>query len=256
MDEEVKLHVLTGRSLRDLEDLFPVESFKKIPVKVITLALRTKNPMTAMTTQTLEERDACFKTIVERFPSLREWILADETTAFCDFIDPSTGAPFHTDSATTFMETDDRVRKFGLRIEELGCCRAVSHPLFRANCVVGFLFAGASEERLQEAVRRLGAGPEEEAAEEEGAEAVLSGTTQCGGTGTSKPEGARAKEGAGGEETVHGTKGTLEATGNFCEGVEGVMGGLPVEFEGLSLQGPKAGEGEEQPNVQQPESKA
>ena len=47
---------------------------------------------------------------------------------WADFIDPCSGTPHYSaHSATTMFETDDRWRLLGFRIEDLGCCKVISH---------------------------------------------------------------------------------------------------------------------------------
>ena len=64
---------------------------------------------------------------------------------FSDFIDPCSGTPHYSQhSSTTLSETDERLRLVGLRIEDLGCCKVLSHPRFGRNVLVGLVVTNAA----------------------------------------------------------------------------------------------------------------
>merc|ERR1711928_35715 len=64
---------------------------------------------------------------------------------WADFIDPCSGTPhFSGHSATTMMETDEKYRMLGFRIEDLGCCKVISHNRFGRNVFVGCVVTSAS----------------------------------------------------------------------------------------------------------------
>merc|ERR1712023_112651 len=121
MAAEVKLHVLQpARKAKEFAELFPNSTFSSVaassteegdesaPVPMmITVAVQTENRMTALSEEVIGEREAAFKRIVDSCQAFRGKLQEGCPDAWCDFIDPSTGAPFHTDSPTTLMETDE-----------------------------------------------------------------------------------------------------------------------------------------------------
>merc|ERR1712227_826280 len=129
---EVRTHEVTRRLGRHFNGpdtmLFPERDFNKTPHTIVTLAIRTQHRMTAMSPEMYSERADLHKQLVERMQAFREKLVADGR--WCDFIDPASGAPFHSDSPSTFAEADERHRFLGFEMLELGCCRAVSCERF------------------------------------------------------------------------------------------------------------------------------
>merc|ERR1712083_671438 len=100
----------------------------------------------AMSEEMNSERQDKIKILVERMQVFKEHF--DAAECWCDFIDPATGAPFHTDSATTLVECDERYRTLGFEILELGCCRAVCNEEFGQCLVMTSAFVKATEDEV------------------------------------------------------------------------------------------------------------
>ncbi|CAJ1366335.1 unnamed protein product [Effrenium voratum] len=121
------------RLARDFEGLFPDRQLLKEPHVLVTLALQTKHRQSAMSAEMLSERQVCYEKLVTRMQAFKQHF--DSLGRWCDFIDPSTGAPFHSDSSTTLLECDECYRRLGFEILELGCCKALCNKRF-GQCLV------------------------------------------------------------------------------------------------------------------------
>merc|ERR1712098_162215 len=108
----------------------------------ITLSQQTQNDMGSWSEEMEIERED----LLEKFISLAHEVCGrlEERGFHADFIDPSCGKPFFSKySSDTFFETDDRYRHLGFTIEDLGCCKVLTHRIFGANVFVGAIFTTA-----------------------------------------------------------------------------------------------------------------
>merc|ERR1712232_1207994 len=150
---EIRAHKITKRLARNLKGLFPGRDLMSPVHSIATLALKTEHRQSAMTEQMLAERASKQGVLVERMKSFRSHF--DALGCWCDFIDPATGAPFNTDSATTLIECDEVYRQLGFEILELGCCRSLSCETFGQCVVMTSAFIQAPCEKLEAALPRL-----------------------------------------------------------------------------------------------------
>jgi len=128
---------------KQMADLFPGQKLDEGALTVVTLAIKTENDMSAWS----EEMEAEREKLTEHTVMTAKEIcgrLKDEGY-WADFIDPCSGTPHYSGhSATTMSETDEKYRLLGFRIEDLGCCKVISHNRFGRNVFVGCVVTNAS----------------------------------------------------------------------------------------------------------------
>lgn len=72
---------------------------------------------------------------------------------FADFIDPTSGSPFKTtNSSMCLFENDESYIHFGFKIQDLSCCKVISHKVWGTNVFVGSLFTTAPLDIIQKAI--------------------------------------------------------------------------------------------------------
>eukprot|EP00927_Polykrikos_kofoidii_P068813 TRINITY_DN64157_c0_g1_i1.p1 TRINITY_DN64157_c0_g1~~TRINITY_DN64157_c0_g1_i1.p1 ORF type:complete len:211 (+),score=31.90 TRINITY_DN64157_c0_g1_i1:68-634(+) len=174
VESEVRSKVITKSLAREFDGLFPGRDLVSKPHTIVTLSLRTSNPQTAVSSEMLEERTEKFGILVKRMEAFQEAIHVGGR--WCDFIDPSTGAPSKTDSSTTLIECDEVYRRLGFEVLELGCCRAVTSVRFGQYLVLTSAFVEGTAEEVHAAMSLLEGAPSEDvAAEPSGDRAELTG---------------------------------------------------------------------------------
>ncbi|GFT20189.1 methylmalonic aciduria and homocystinuria type D homolog, mitochondrial [Nephila pilipes] len=133
---------------KDFEDLFPTRNLNNDDLTVITLCLKTENDMSSWSETGEIEREKH----AQNFVTTAEAMCAHlkQSSYWADFIHPNSGKPHSSPlSNSTMFETDLRYRNFGFSIEDLGCCRIISHYLWGTNIFVGAIFTNASVETLE-----------------------------------------------------------------------------------------------------------
>lgn len=127
---------------KDFQDLFPDRNLSKDNFTIITLSQKTENDMTAWNDAVEEERELLLKNFIEGAKDICQSLC--QAGYWADFVDPSSGVPYfgsHTNA--TLFETDESYRKLGFGIEDLGCCKVISHHLWGTRAYVGSLFTNA-----------------------------------------------------------------------------------------------------------------
>merc|ERR1719179_132115 len=125
-----------------MADLFPSQKLSEGPLTVVTLAFKTTNDMSTWSEEMEDEREQLTEHMVITAKEICGR-LKDEGF-WADFIDPCSGTPHYSGhSSTTMMETDEKYRLLGYRIEDLGCCKVISHREFGRHVFVGTIFTDA-----------------------------------------------------------------------------------------------------------------
>ncbi|KAJ0061105.1 hypothetical protein NL108_007833 [Boleophthalmus pectinirostris] len=129
------------RLITDVRLMFP-EAPPAVAVTVVTVAQRSVLDMTRWDARVEQERDE----LLSRFITGAKQICTElhREGHWADFIDPSSGLPFYGPYTNlTLFETDERYSALGFRVEDLGCCRVLRHPLWGTNVFVGTIFTAA-----------------------------------------------------------------------------------------------------------------
>lgn len=127
---------------KDFADLFPERRIMYGDFTVITISQKTEEDMTGWSEEVEVEREELLKTFVEGANEICEALRA--AGFWADFIDPSSGKPYlgpHTPA--TLFETDERYRKLGFEIDDLGCCKVIRHHIWGTHSYIGCIFTNA-----------------------------------------------------------------------------------------------------------------
>lgn len=128
---------------KDFQDLFPEQDIMHGNFTIVTISQKTINDMTGWNNDVDEEREKLLAAFIEGATEICDALRS--VGFWADFIDPSSGKPFlgpHTNSS--LFETDERYRKLGFEIEDLGCCKVIRHHIWGTRCYVGCLFTNAT----------------------------------------------------------------------------------------------------------------
>ncbi|XP_050730764.1 cobalamin trafficking protein CblD-like [Eriocheir sinensis] len=152
---ECKVQTCPDLVKKDFLDLFPGRNLREGPLSVVTLSQRTKHDMSCWSEGMEGEREE----LQLYFILAAEDICAtlQREGYWADFIDPVSGRPYLGQfTNATLFETDERYRHLGFRIEDLGCCKIISHRLWGTNVFVGAIFTNApiNSEVLDQALNK------------------------------------------------------------------------------------------------------
>lgn len=128
--------------LKELEALSPKVGTMKYVNSIITVAMKTNVEMTSFSDETVGEREATIKQFMKFAKDLCYCL--QENGSYADFINPETGRPYFGKvwrNVKPIFETHqafDELEK--LKIEDIGCCKVMTHADFGKNVVVGTIF--------------------------------------------------------------------------------------------------------------------
>jgi hypothetical protein len=126
---------------KDFQELFPSRHLDR-NTTVITICQRSKMDMASWSPEMEQERDE----LMEHFMQLAQEFTnkLNEAGFWADYIDPYSGRAYNGPySNATLFETDERYRKLGFEIDDLGCCKVTRHHRWGSKSFVGCLFTNA-----------------------------------------------------------------------------------------------------------------
>lgn len=127
---------------KDFQDLFPDRQLDNDNMTVITLSQQTQNDMTGWSNEVEIEREHLLESFISGASDICKAL--KQSGYWADFIDPASGRPyFGAYTNSTLFETDERYRKLGFEINDVGCCKVISHQLWGSHAYVGSIFTNA-----------------------------------------------------------------------------------------------------------------
>jgi len=121
---------------------------------VISITQLSENNMAEWNDQVYEEREKLMEKFVQTATEICHLLRANNF--WSDFIDPSSGQAFFgtTNSSSALFETDDKyLSQLGdgklFEIEDLGCCRVISHDKWGSNVFSGCVVTNCDKNNMQ-----------------------------------------------------------------------------------------------------------
>jgi len=128
---------------REFDLMFPERDLAQGPLSVITMTIMTEHDMSTWSEEVDAEREKLTEHTVINCKELCGRLRDDGYWA--DFIDPCSGTPhFAPHTNTTLFETNERMKLLGFNIDDLGCCKVISHKRFNRYCFVGVIVTDAA----------------------------------------------------------------------------------------------------------------
>nr|XP_002121015.1 methylmalonic aciduria and homocystinuria type D homolog, mitochondrial-like [Ciona intestinalis] len=128
----------------------------KQEITVITLTQKSKHEMSMWSVEVEEEREKLLENFITTATEVCHLLRANNF--WCDFIDPSCGqAYFGPYTNSTMFETDDRYSSLGFTIDDLGCCKVISHKKWGSHSFVGSIVttAGVQHSVMEKLLQHL-----------------------------------------------------------------------------------------------------
>lgn len=143
-DMDLQVHVAPTLLRQTFCQMWPQEDLQYGSLSVLTITLHADHDMSTWSPEVEEEREKLTEHSVIACQELCGRLKDDGYWA--DFIDPCSGTP-HFDKAhtnVTMFETDEKFRLLGFDIQDLGCCKVVSHTKFGRHCMVACIVTNAA----------------------------------------------------------------------------------------------------------------
>lgn len=126
----------------DFSELFPDRNIMDGVFTVITVTQKTENDMATFNKEVKKERNELLASFMNGAQEICEAL--NDAGYWADFIDPSSGKPyFGRNTNYSMIETDDRYHRLGFEIEDLGCCKVITHHKWGTHSYIGCLFTNA-----------------------------------------------------------------------------------------------------------------
>ena len=91
-----------------------------------------------------EERDRLHQIFLRIGDAVVSRLVDDDAGFWADFVDPVGGKPHRSAYCNdNLFEIDPRLRPFGVKVEDLGCCKCVRLEKFGSKAFVGCVFTDA-----------------------------------------------------------------------------------------------------------------
>jgi len=140
---DLEVHTAPVLLRKELGELFPEHDLSAGPLSIITMSILTENDMSTWSEEVETERDKLTEHTVISCKEICGRLKDDGYWA--DFIDPCSGTPhFSSHTNTSMFETNEQFRLLGFRIEDLGCCKVISHKQYGRNVFVGCIITNAA----------------------------------------------------------------------------------------------------------------
>lgn len=136
---------------KDFSDLFPGLDVTSGSFTVVTFSMRTIQDLAS---EDIEQEELMLYFVIAAEEMCSQ---LKDLGFWADFIDPSSGRPYRSPyTSASVFETDERYRRFGFMIEDLGHCKVATHHAWSPHVFVGCLFtnAPASSSHLKTIVDR------------------------------------------------------------------------------------------------------
>lgn len=138
---ECKVEACPATLKKSFQRLFEIKDAAE-DLTVLTISQKTENDMATWSDEVEEEREVLLGTFIENAMEITQTL--KDLGYWADFIDPGSGLPFHGGYKNeVLVETDDRFNQLGFTIEDLGCCKAISHKEWGTHVFVGVLVTNA-----------------------------------------------------------------------------------------------------------------